>query len=643
MYYMADQQVPNLYPFVYEAKVVDDNPVLSQLNPVIGHDNKIYFISQRNTELDISVMQRQDFHYHYFGHNTVATITLERIDSLATIACDASGLFVLHRGNDGHTLIKYSIDPDLTQDWVVNLEGGVNSRHMGLVISQPYVWTYYSNSNSITFTRVDRQSPNDISRMTLVTQIPADDQLQLQVLLNKDGETVYIVGRSASGLRLMLANLADENGPPLSDTWLTSSPVIGPAASTFPVDDYDDALSVMYIMEMGVITISSVKGIVGEGGRITRLEMPTTYSLRKQTLYGEYEDPYQSNHLVTLTTNYLNGRIVYLLYVTASAQIRVIKIYYHDQTPVILWNTRLGTIDYFYGVGQAAGGIKLLCDTNGKIYVFIRNGVTGILSTWVIDEYIIDMGHSEGSIKAPISTIPELLDTLRDNYSITGSGDVDDVVIGGVIEHGRDLEIRFDYVDYDRLAHFDDAREEMRLTIAQAFRVLYENSNIHIYDVDSGTIPGGSEDHIIFRVPRGTLLKPCVVRGTEILVGESRISPIETIKPGDYIISQTGKPVKVIEHHSTRIWCQEHNAPYCIPVNFFGEGRPYMQLLISGDHGILLQESPKVRIVHAQDIKCLKRVLNGQEVEYHHLLLEGHESNFYIANGLEVDSMHPDP
>jgi hypothetical protein len=31
----------------------------------------------------------------------------------------------------------------------------------------------------------------------------------------------------------------------------------------------------------------------------------------------------------------------------------------------------------------------------------------------------------------------------------------------------------------------------------------------------------------------------------------------------------------------------------------------------------------------------------GITVEFHHLQLESHQDNFYVANGLEVDSYHP--
>jgi hypothetical protein len=46
-------------------------------------------------------------------------------------------------------------------------------------------------------------------------------------------------------------------------------------------------------------------------------------------------------------------------------------------------------------------------------------------------------------------------------------------------------------------------------------------------------------------------------------------------------------------------------------------------------------------VVYAEDINVLKRVLLGKTVDFHHLLLEDHQANFYLANGLEVDSYHP--
>jgi hypothetical protein len=48
-----------------------------------------------------------------------------------------------------------------------------------------------------------------------------------------------------------------------------------------------------------------------------------------------------------------------------------------------------------------------------------------------------------------------------------------------------------------------------------------------------------------------------------------------------------------------------------------------------------------MKVVYAEDITVLKKTLLGITVDFHHLLLENHQDNFYLANGLEVDSYHP--
>jgi hypothetical protein len=81
-----------------------------------------------------------------------------------------------------------------------------------------------------------------------------------------------------------------------------------------------------------------------------------------------------------------------------------------------------------------------------------------------------------------------------------------------------------------------------------------------------------------------------------------------------------------------------------IPKDFFGVNRPYKNLLISGDHGILLNfnsSTGHMKVIYPDDISILSKVLLGVTVEFHHLLLEDHQENFYLANGLEVDSYHP--
>ena len=98
-----------------------------------------------------------------------------------------------------------------------------------------------------------------------------------------------------------------------------------------------------------------------------------------------------------------------------------------------------------------------------------------------------------------------------------------------------------------------------------------------------------------------------------------------------------------MEHLISTIYAQKHNAPFLVPVNFFGENRPYKKLYISGDHGILLNyKDPKhLKVIYAADVLSLKQCFLNTIVEFHHLLLENHQDNFYLANGLEVDSYHP--
>jgi hypothetical protein len=235
--------------------------------------------------------------------------------------------------------------------------------------------------------------------------------------------------------------------------------------------------------------------------------------------------------------------------------------------------------------------------------------------------------------------------TLDQNIHMASLPQINDVTIDAAINSGGNVALQFQYINYDLLQAFPAVVNDIRTLVNNTFVTLYEDSGLSVVNLDpaaQSSIDGNSTS-ITVLLPLGSAKKPCVVRGTEIIRmnGEKpQRVPVEQIQIGDYVLSHTGVPVRVLDHMRTTIYAEEHNAPYYVPKDFFGHNRPYKGLLISGDHGILINCN-NMKVVYPEDITILSKVLLHVTVEFHHLLLDNHQENFYIANGLEVDSYHP--
>lgn len=698
---------PNTHPFVYEIKSVDSSAypeletldiIADNVDMIIASDNNIYAtfsLFDIVASLNIVRLQRQDFHIHYYVATSVSTISPVNPIPAGYLFRSRYGtgehLYVMYNSEDNsigvqrYTVTGIGLTFDVGWSLVIPNDGDPepdgysNSRryYSGLFESDMYIYCYkYSTVTGIVAIYRSAKTgvmPGDeisVRNVELPTGLAS-----VSISLDLDQETLYIAastdpvpGPVSGTASTYLASLAQAT----DDPYLAARDLNNPAMDLTAVGSSlvntasgDSIHSTVYQYREGGFHISFTNGSDPDNdGNLSSLDLPMTYDLDRPTLYQEDHDPEQSVYEIAIKS--LN-QVVYMAYVTSSLQIRVVKLlYYKGATdararPLVLWSTRLGSVDHYYGAAEAAGGIKLMVNDEAgggedqTLYLAIRNGLDNVTRIWMIKEYIADLGHSVSTITAPVTTISDLLLSLRDEYTITGLNDmimghpsVKDVIIGDITEQGRDLLFRFDYINYDMLVLYEDIKESMRIAIADALTTLYRGSNVNVLDIDSSTIPGGGENYVLFSVPRGSLLKPCVVRGTDVMVTVSNgsdyyVKPVEEIVAGDYVINHLGEPVKVLEHLSSRIWCQRHNAPYVIPVNFFGEMRPYKELMISGDHGIMVnsKRNGEPIVVYAQDIRTLRQKMIKREVEYHHLLLEGHEKNFYLANGLEVDSLHP--
>jgi len=689
---MTTQQASNLHPYVYNINIVDPKkyPNIDELslttqsytNFAIANDYNIYTVSITDTTLSIIRLQRQDYHQHYFAQ----TVAVTKYNAPVTIPVNTgishapyleysdlyNKLYLLYNNGSNTTIInQYTVEATgtrgLTLEWsnsIIGIAIDTERKYSGVVFSDILLYTYIylpiSGSISIYQTIKATGITTSLKSITgLSTGLSC-----VNMSLSYDYLNFYI-NTLSDKLYVLIADISATNGPAMSNVLISDQLNIVSPGITMLAEDVYCLIYGFNLDDKNRLYITNINGRVNSDGDVNGLDMPYKYNLDKLSTYDEALDETQLNMTIAHTVNIYSRQFSYFAYVTVTDQIRIVKVYHQrivnsvieKYTPLILWSTRLGAINYYYGSGTSAGGIHLVTDSLGKVYVFIRNGDTGLVKMWVIEEFPLDLGHTAGTITQPIDTIADLLSTLRTeytimnpvmyNFKISGYPNVDDVIISSITESGLNVTIQFEYIDYDMLVLYPSIRQDIQDAIIASFRTLYSDSNIDIINVGTGTIPDGEHTHIRFTMLKGTLLKPCVVRGTNVIVCENdgrniKNIPIEQITEGSYIINQIGSPVKVLKHLNSKIWCQKHNAPYIIPVNFFGEHRPYEQLLISGDHGILVSKAGgKVNIDYARSINYLKQIQKEQEVEYHHLLLDNHDKNFFIANGLEVDSLHP--
>lgn len=674
---MTTQQAADLHPFVIPIRIVNPSyyPDLSlttlvshePCNFVVANDDNIYTTKVIDHSLTIIRLQRQDYHQNYFAETAAKdhlTLTGSQDTSFSPLLnyCHFDNkLYLLYNDTSSSYIVnQYNLaltgNNDLTLNWSNNVPVLGNQKGFLITDSSLYTYSYIKQNNTIPI-YYHNQLTSDNGLHKTITGINNVNQIQLH--LGYDYDTIYITNKT-SVLNVQTAML---NG---SDSKLTALQQISsnlggvlPAVNTLE----DDVVSVIYGFnndQNNIIHISNYNGILNNNGDIVSLDTPLNYNINKLALYDEELNPEQSNLIIASTRNIYNPNFLYIAYISGNDQIRLIKLYYTRQinktyekyVPLIMWSTRLDAInDYYY----SNGGLWLTSDSKGRIHIFARTQ-SGQINMWIAEEYGIDLGHTEGTVTQPADTIPLMLSNLETDYTISshigfnvpGFPLVNDVIISQVTDDGDNTRIRLEYLNFDELSLYPTLMTELINDVKNAFTTLYQNSNFNVFNVDQLDVPTGADHYLELILPKGSILRPCVVRGSEVITcdynGKNiKLVMIEHIKDNDYIVNQNGQAVKVIKHLISKIWCQSHNAPFLIPENFFGENRPYNKLLISGDHGIMLNYGvSKPTVVYPQNIKVLRQVLIGNCVEYHHLLLDKHESNFFIANGLEVDSLHPE-
>ena len=145
----------------------------------------------------------------------------------------------------------------------------------------------------------------------------------------------------------------------------------------------------------------------------------------------------------------------------------------------------------------------------------------------------------------------------------------------------------------------------------------------------------------------------CFVPGTLIATPDGQ-RPVETIRPGDRVLTRDNGPQTVLWQASRRVSAGRLIAtpalrPIRIRAGQFGQGRPEPDLMLSPDHRLLVGGSAATELFATDEVLVTARDLVGLPgitrddrplpVEYIHLMLDGHQ--VIAANGLFSESFHP--
>ena len=694
----TSQQAAGLHPFVSKIKLVEQSmfPEISLTSlttdewttPVIADDFNIYTTKvttdtvNLTKTLSIIKLQRQNFHENYFTANIATTpsvgaygltpVTIQ-INSIEDCNAELSinkistvtYMYLYYKSNIDYHLVAYEINNSTGGHDLIpifnlrNIATLVNKDLHGVFYNVTKIFMYYAVGTLVTIKEYNRSSGDPVTSFQFeLDQIYSYCKIKMA---RSNENTFYVTVKEGNVIKMATYSLAERS---LSGFFnminnIGGTPV-NPGFISFARENGVDMCSLVYgfnndtnnILQIAYIpnTVSSTTGY------ITGLETPFYYNINKYELFSEVSKTSQMDMVIAVTTNPNNANFVYMAYVTGTSQLRMIKLYrnniagtYETSVPLVMWATRLGAIgDTFQG------NMGIVTDSTGSVYIITHDSVSSQINIWKTKEYIMDLGHTEGAVVAPVDTITNMLQTMTNDYTIltldqnihiAGLPQVNDVTIDTITTEGNNLSLQFQYINYDLLQGFPMVVNDIRTLVNNTFSTLYEDSGISVVNLDP-TAPSidGDDTSISVFLPLGSAKKPCVVKGTEIVRMNQNTKPqripVEHIQIGDYVLNQACIAVRVIDHMKTTVYAEPHNAPYLIPKNFFGQNRPYKNLLISGDHGILISNNP-LKVVYPEDITVLSKVLLNVTIEFHHLLLENHQENFYIANGLEVDSYHP--
>lgn len=541
------------------------------------------------------------------------------------------------------------------------------------VSGEDYVYTYMHDAcgviPKIFIQQIDRTDGTVVSSQSITNVGASINELIIDKPSASEGDLFLTIGRS-DGLWLGTVSFDIDTSTTSLQKISGASIITKPA--TYPYIDSSSGTGTQLIIYAepgrGVDKLYLAEAQTSVAGNVKTFDKPYTYTIDQTSRFNNTDIDFNEQVYFDFasTRNPLNKDIIYVAYFTSLGYIRVVKLYKYlpagstRNIYVILWATRadstgsafMVSTDEYVRTSTAGNALHIVTDNVGDLYIFARQ-VGGQVYIWKLREYLLDLGHSQISdVTASPNTMTTFLADIEADYSSQAEGvyfgflpKLSDVVFDSITS-GTTIDIVFKYINNDVFkSGIEDAdgktvADRFVENLIDALTTLYENSNITVINLDS-TVNNitTTASTVTVQLPKGTAIKPCVLRGTEVPTyrkGKVCLQPIQNVHEGDYVMNQQGLPVKVIRHTNNVIITNSWTTPHMIPVGYFGKDQPYKRLFISGDHGIL-RGNKKLYPYKMQG--AFRRVPINSMVEYHHLMLENPQINCFFANGVLVESL----
>lgn len=542
------------------------------------------------------------------------------------------------------------------------------------VSGEDYIYTYMHDSCGITpkiFVQQINRTTGAVAGSQSITNVGASiNELIIDKPSASEGDLFLTIGKS-DGLWLGTVSFDATDTSTTSLQKISDADVVTKPA-TYPYIDASGTGTQLVIYAEpggGVDKLYVAEAQTSFSNNIKTFDKPYTYTIDQTSRFNNTDLDFNEQTYFDFASarNPLNRDIIYVAYFTSLGYIRVVKLYKYlpsgssRNVYVILWATRADSTgsafmistDEYTRTSTVGNALHIETDPTGDLYVFARQ-VGNQVYVWKLREYLLDLGHSQISeVVASPTTMTTFLTTIEADYSSQGEGvyfgflpKLSDVVFDSIVS-GTTIDIVFKYINYDIFQSGlkdDDGKtlvDRFITSLTDALTTLYENSNITVINLNStANTLEATASTVTVKLPKGTTVKPCVLRGTEVPTyrkGQVCLLPIQQVEEGDYVMNQDGQPVRVLRHTNNVIITNSWTTPHMVPVGYFGKDQPYRRLYISGDHGILHGGR---KLYPYKMPNAFRRVPMNSMVEYHHLMLENSQTNCFFANGVLVESLH---
>lgn len=541
------------------------------------------------------------------------------------------------------------------------------------VSGEDYIYTYMHDSCGIIpkiFIQQINRTTGAVNASQSVTNVGASiNSLIIDKPSAAEGDLFLTIGKSDG---LWLGTVSFDTDTSTTSLQKISDADVVTKPATYPyIDQSGTGTQLLIYAEpgSGVDKLYIAESKTSVANSIKTFDKPYIYTIDQTSRFNNTDLDFNEQVYFdfTSTRNPLNPDIIYVAYFTSLGYIRVVKLYKYlpsDSTRniyVILWATRadstgsafMVSTDEYTRNSTDRNALHIATDNEGDLYIFARQSGNQVY-VWKLREYLLDLGHSQISeVTASPTTMTTFLSNIEAEYSSQAEGvyfgflpKLSDVVFDSIVS-GTTIDIVFRYINNDIFqSGIEDSDGKTLIdrfitNLTDALTTLYENSNVTVINLDStANSLEATASTVTVKLPKGSAIKPCVLRGTEVLAyrkDKPCLLPIQHVKEGDYVMNQEGRPVKVLRHTNNVIITNSWTTPHMVPTGYFGKDQPYKRLYISGDHGIMYG---KGRLYPYKMPGAFRRVPVNSIVEYHHLMLENSQTNCFFANGLLVESLH---